>query len=94
VLAGCSPRALARRDGVNTYQIDFASLGAASGVPKPEVSVQGGDAKTPELRAVADGWRLTLPVQHQDGASLTIRASLLAAGGARSETWLYHLGDD
>lgn len=85
---------VARRDGVNTYQIDFASLGAASGVPKPEVSVQGGQASEPELRPLADGWRLTLPVQYKDGAPLAIRASLLATGGARSETWLYHLGDD
>ena len=85
---------IARRDGVNTYQIDFASLRAGNSAPMPEVSVQGGQAGEPELRPLADGWRLTLPVQYKDGASLTIRASLLATGGVRSETWLYHLGDD
>lgn len=85
---------MARQDGVSTYQIDFASMGAVSAPPEPQISVQGGEAKDPEVRALADGWRLTLPIQYQDEAPLTIRVSLLAAGGMRSETWLYHLGDD
>lgn len=85
---------MARQDGVSTYQIDFASLGAGSAAPKPQISVQGGEAGDPVLRPLADGWRLSLPVRHKEGAPLAIRAGLLAADGARSETWLYHLGDD
>lgn len=85
---------VARRDGVSTYQIDFASLGAGSAPPKPEIWVRGGEGGEPRLQPLRDGWRLTLPIEHEDGKPLTVRASLLADGGQRSETWLYHLGED
>lgn len=85
---------VARQDGVSTYQIDFASLGAGSAPPKPEISVRGGKSGEPGLRAQGDGWRLTLPVEHSDGAPLTIRAGLLTDTGTRSETWLHHFGEE
>jgi glucans biosynthesis protein len=85
---------VARQDGVSTYQIDFASLGAGGAPPRPEISVQGGKGGKPGLRPLGDGWRLTLPVEHGDGAPLTIRAGLLTDAGMRSETWLYHLGEE
>jgi len=85
---------VAREDGVSIYQIDFASLGVGSAPPKPEISVQGGKGGEPGLRALGEGWRLTLPVEHSDGAPLTIRAGLLTGTGTRSETWLHHLGEE
>ena len=85
---------VARQNGVSTYQIDFASLGAGGAPPKPQISVQGGKRGKSGLRALGDGWRLTLPVEHGDGAPLTIRAGLLTDAGMRSETWLHHLGEE
>jgi len=85
---------VAHKDGVSTYQIDFASLGAGGAPLRPEISVQGGKGGKPGLRPLGDGWRLTLPVEHGDGAPLTIRASLLTDAGMRSETWLHHLGEE
>ena len=85
---------MARQDGVSTYQIDFGAVGAGGAPPKPQISVQGGKGGEPGLRAQGDGWRLTLPVEHDDGAPLTIRASLLTDTGKRSETWLHHLGEE
>jgi glucans biosynthesis protein len=85
---------VARQDGVSTYQIDFAALGAGGAPPKPEISVRGGKGGEPGLRALSDGWRLTLPVEHKGDAPLTIRASLLTDTGKRSETWLHHLGEE
>ena len=85
---------VSRQDGVSTYQIDFASLGVRGGPPEPDISAQGGTVNEPAVRPLADGWRLTLPVRHKDESPLTIRASLRAPGGQRSETWLYHIGGE
>ncbi len=83
-----------RDNGVSTFEIDFAPLAAGSGAPKPDIAVTGGEAREAQVSPLADGWRLTLPVAHADDAQLTVRAALRGAGDARSETWLYHLGEE
>jgi glucans biosynthesis protein len=83
-----------RDNGVSTFEIDFAPLSAGAPAPRPDIAVSGGKPGEATVRALGDGWRLTLPVAHADDAQLTVRAALRGAGDARSETWLYHLGEE
>ena len=96
--AGLAGRVLAtrslRKDEVTTYQVDFAALGPAKTPPRAVVAVEGGEAGEVQVRALGEGWRLTLPVKHPEGGPLSIRAGLRVDGGAASETWFYHLGEE
>ena len=83
-----------RDHGVSTFEIDFAPFAAGTSAPKPDITVSGGKLRGASVHALGDGWRLTLPVAHADDAALTVRAALRGEGGARSETWLYHLGQE
>jgi glucans biosynthesis protein len=96
--AGGDGRVLAtrslRQDGVSTFQIDFAPLAPGGTPPQPEVAVVGGRGGAAQVQPLGDGWRLTLPVEHADDAALSIRAGLHGAPDVRSETWLYHVGEE
>lgn len=77
----------------STYQIDFGPVGDGGPAPRPLVKLEGGTLEASELQALGDGWRLVLTVRRRDDRPLTLQASLVGKGEARSETWMYRIGE-
>lgn len=57
------------------------------------MKLEGGTLEASELQALGDGWRLVLTVRRRDDRPLTLQASLVGKGEARSETWMYRIGE-